>query len=576
MLEVGSVFDRKYKILQELGHGGMSTVYLALNERANKTWAIKEVRKSGMTDNVVSSQSLMAEVDMLKKLNHPNIVNIVDVVENDDSFIIVMDYIEGKDLLSVVTSHGPIDPDSVTRWMIQLCDVMGYLHSRRPPIIYRDMKPANVMLKPDGNVIVIDFGTARTNKGGNNADTTWLGTRGYAAPEQFGGQGETDARTDIYTLGATMYHLLTGYSPAQTKFVIYPIGQLRPELSGSGIEKIVAKCCEPRREDRYQSAAELMYALEHVHDEDDETRKKDNKKMRLFLAPVITFLIGVAAMVGFSVAKNVTIQNTYESSLLRATTAGSLEDGRLDFRSALAMQPDNEDGYNALLESIVNDSNKKFTLNERRMLQDILTTRPVTVQGENCEDVFRERNRAAYDKFHFDLGLLYFRYFTDGYKYAADELKGLDKSEYLTDKQKNQAKSYYEISSIVEANMNGIGSTTVFGDVEGLSWFDAYTRFYELLGNANEATINCGSEGNAYATYGTFASLVHAKTKQFIDAGVKAQQLLDIIEAGKECLRTTSGGSSDQPIKLQAEQLLAAAEKDVKASYDDIGTNSAS
>ena len=207
MLQIGSVVDGKYRLLSEIGHGGMSVVYLAINERANKTWAIKEVRKDGGNDSEVVQQGLIAETEMLKKLHHPHLPSIVDVIDNQDSFLIVMDYIEGKSLQSILNHNGPQKKEHVIEWAKQLCDTLGYLHSRTPAIIYRDMKPANVMLNPDGkNVTLIDFGTAREYKMQSVGDTTWLGTRGYAAPEQFGGHGQTDARTDIYCLGATMYH----------------------------------------------------------------------------------------------------------------------------------------------------------------------------------------------------------------------------------------------------------------------------------------------------------------------------------------------------------------------------------
>ena len=222
-------------------------VYLAINERANKTWAVKEIRKDGGNDMTVVSQNLVAETEMLKKLDHPNLPSIIDVIDKYDSFIIVMDYIEGKSLQDILDLEGPQSEDKVIEWSKQLCDVLGYLHSRRPPIIYRDMKPANVILRPTGDLTLIDFGTAREYKETNNEDTTWLGTRGYAAPEQFGGRGQTDARTDIYTLGATMYHLITGCSPTDTNFVIHPIGKFLPDLKGSGIERIILKCCQPNQ-----------------------------------------------------------------------------------------------------------------------------------------------------------------------------------------------------------------------------------------------------------------------------------------------------------------------------------------
>ena len=208
MLEIGSLIDGKYKILSEIGHGGMSVVYMAINERANKTWAVKEVRKDGVLDFEAVKQGLVAETDILKKLSHPNLPSIVDVIDTDESFIIIMDYIEGNSLNRALSEYGAQPQEYVIEWAKQLCDVLGYLHSRNPAIIYRDMKPANIMLKPDGNVTLIDFGTAREYKEKNLADTTCLGTVGYAAPEQFGGMGQTDARTDIYIVWVQLYTIL--------------------------------------------------------------------------------------------------------------------------------------------------------------------------------------------------------------------------------------------------------------------------------------------------------------------------------------------------------------------------------
>ena len=146
MLEIGSVIDGKYKILNVVGKGGMSVVYLAMNERANKQWAIKEVRKDGMQSFEVVKQNLVAETDLLKKLNHPHLPSIIDVIDCDDTFLIVMDYIEGNPLSKALETSGAQNQDDVIEWAKQLCDVLGYLHSRKPPIIYRDMKPSNVMI----------------------------------------------------------------------------------------------------------------------------------------------------------------------------------------------------------------------------------------------------------------------------------------------------------------------------------------------------------------------------------------------------------------------------------------------
>ena len=311
MLEVGSLVDGKYKILRVVGKGGMSVVYQAVNEKANKIWAIKEVRKDGVQNFEVVKQNLVVETDLLKRLSHPNLPSIIDVIDGDGSFLIVMDYIEGNSLNKAL-ENGPQSQDDVIEWSKQLCDVLGYLHSRKPPIIYRDMKPANVMLKPDGKVSLIDFGTAREFKSAAVEDTTCLGTQGYAAPEQYGGHGQTDARTDIYCLGATMYHLVTGHNPSTPPYEMYPIRQWNPELS-SGLEQIIIKCTQRNPEDRYQSCAELLYALDHYRDLDDEVTRKRNLKWKLFIASVITTFVMLIGALGFNIARSGVTSQTYDS-----------------------------------------------------------------------------------------------------------------------------------------------------------------------------------------------------------------------------------------------------------------------
>lgn len=317
MLGVGSVVDGKYKILSEIGHGGMSVVYMAINEKANKTWAIKEVRKDGVMDFEAVKQGLIVETELLKKLKHPNLPSIVDVIEDEHTFLIVMDYIEGNPLSKALEEFGAQPQEYVIEWARQLCDVLGYLHSRTPSIIYRDMKPSNIMLKPNGNLTLIDFGTAREFKEKNLADTTCLGTVGYAAPEQFGGMGQTDARTDIYCLGATLYHLVTGYNPSEPPYEIKPIRDINPNLS-SGLERILLKCVQRNPQDRYQSCAELMYALEHYEEIDDRYRKKQKRKLGGFLtAAVLTVVFGVSGIVLNQAAKSKATDN-YDSILEEA------------------------------------------------------------------------------------------------------------------------------------------------------------------------------------------------------------------------------------------------------------------
>ena len=252
MAERGTIIEGKYEVLKLIGKGGMSKVYLAMDKNLNKQWAIKEIeRKAYDKNNEVVVASAMAEANMMKKLDYPSLPRIVDIIEKENVIYVVMDYIEGETLSSVLSKEGAQPQEVVIEWAKELCRVLDYLHTQNPPIIYRDMKPANIMLQPNGNIKLIDFGIAREYKEQNLADTVSLGTKGYAAPEQFGGKGQTDARTDVYCLGVTLYHLLTGQNPCEPPYEIYPIRYWNPQLS-SGLEAIIQKCTQLNPEDHVQ------------------------------------------------------------------------------------------------------------------------------------------------------------------------------------------------------------------------------------------------------------------------------------------------------------------------------------
>lgn len=260
----GSYLLDHYRIQKVIGRGGMSTVYLATDEFCNRQVAVKVAEKGNRLDFGSVVHALNAEVGIMKRLVHPFLPRIYDVIEKPETMIIIMDLIEGQSAKSILEEYGAMPEEKVIKIGRQLCEVLQYLHQMSPPIIYRDMKPANVMVRSNGDVMLIDFGTARYFKEGKLADTISLGTLGYAAPEQFGGMGQTDARTDIYGLGVTLYHLITDMNPSEPPYEIKPIREINPALS-KALEYIIVKATQRDPNERYQSVGEMLYDLNNLN-----------------------------------------------------------------------------------------------------------------------------------------------------------------------------------------------------------------------------------------------------------------------------------------------------------------------
>lgn len=308
-----ATFNDTYEIKSIIGKGGMSTVYLAEHKRLHTRWAMKEVRKQQGT-----RFDFLAESNILKRLQHPMLPRIVDIFEDRDCIYIVEDFVEGITLDGLLKQQKKVDEPQGLQWLRDLCGVLTYLHGQRPhPIIYRDMKPSNIMLQPDGSLKLIDFGIAREYKQESNADTTYIGTKGYAAPEQFG-KAQTDARTDIYSLGVTMYHLLTGKSPYEPPYQFVLVRQLVPELS-HGIEYILNKCVQSEPADRYQTVDELVDDLDHIYRFDRAWQKYQNAKRIRVAVVAVMLAASVGLMVGGQVVMGQEKEAAYSSLLAQAS-----------------------------------------------------------------------------------------------------------------------------------------------------------------------------------------------------------------------------------------------------------------
>lgn len=255
---VGKTIWNRYKVLKLIGQGGFFSTYLVMDEKLNKQWAMKVCDKNHKRYSRPIHGIFLQEPKMMMKLDHPAIPKIMDIFEDKNYICVVREYIAGETLDVVVRNKGPIKQEFVVDWAKQLCGVLSCLHNQKPSYVYRDMKPANVVLQPDGNVKLIDFGIAMEYDPSKQDDTI-IGTCGYAAPEQF--VGKSDCRTDIFALGMTMHYLLTGADPNAPPYETKPIREINPQLS-SRLEAIIMRCIRPNPDERFQSCDELMMALE--------------------------------------------------------------------------------------------------------------------------------------------------------------------------------------------------------------------------------------------------------------------------------------------------------------------------
>jgi serine/threonine protein kinase len=265
-LAIGTVLNSQYRIVRLVGGGGMAWVYQVeeLPPANRNLWALKELRPQTQdrAERATARKLFQQEARLLRDLDHVNIPKIAGFFEENGRACLVMEFIWGESLEKrLEAANAPLLETDVLRWAIQLSEALDYLHAQQPPVIFRDMKPSNVMVTNTGLVKLIDFGIARTYKVGKKRDTVAMGSENYAAPEQWG-KGQTDGRSDVYALGATMYHLLANMAPTPAFLPSepLPLHNYNGALSRATVA-LIEKAMERDRSKRFQSAMEMRQAL---------------------------------------------------------------------------------------------------------------------------------------------------------------------------------------------------------------------------------------------------------------------------------------------------------------------------
>lgn len=319
-------FADTLNMVRKLGGGGEGDVYLAWDKSRSQYIAVKRVKKQ-----VLGS---LLEAEILRDLDYPGLPRLIGVFTEKDSVCLAMDYIPGITLKEYIKRHGKVSERRAVLWGIQLCSILCYLHGRNPPVIHCDIKPGNLMVTKEGNLTLIDFGTAKLGKEGNKRQ----GTRGYAPPEQMDASGQVDQQSDIYSLGMTLYHLSTGNRPSENPWA----GDEDYGLS-DGFLRVLRGCIRPEKKDRFLSAEEVKKRLIHL--------KRRHVRIRCSAAAVCSAVMVILYM-GFGERKD---QQLYSRYLSMAGEEAGKTRGRYSSRAvryyemAIEEEPGSASAYGSLL-----------------------------------------------------------------------------------------------------------------------------------------------------------------------------------------------------------------------------------
>ena len=320
MLSDNMIIGGVYQIINELGSGGMGIVYLAYHLRLQKYVVLKQIKNS-----YADISLLRNEVDILKSLHHPYLPQVYDFVDYDGSIYTVIDYINGYDLNYYIRNGYSFSEGQLIKWLRQLCDVLEYLHSRSPKILHTDIKPGNIIVTTTGDICLIDFGISVYY-----TDTLKGLSENYSSPEQYGnyyflqyGEGnyvQLDERTDIYSLGATMYHVLTGVSP-DVKNTEQPAITAYALPYSDAFLGIIERCMQRDYNKRFRNAAAMRRAIDNIKKQDVRYKKYLLLQIAVSVVSVVMVLAGVFLVAdGYNQDKKNRFSQEYNAFLEQADT----------------------------------------------------------------------------------------------------------------------------------------------------------------------------------------------------------------------------------------------------------------
>ena len=375
--------DARYRIIEKLGEGSEGSVFLALYLPTEEFRAVKKIRTGEDT-------AACRELEMMKHLRCEHLPRIIDVLREGTYTYLVMEHVRGTGMDKVLGQGRSVRQEQVMDAALQITDALCYLESRDPPVCHLDIKPSNLIRRPDGRIMLVDFGAAWKKK----MPKAGMGTDGYAAPEQYDEQGTTDVRTDIYALGAVLYRMLTGRTCSRVLK-----GSQIPNCCGP-LAAVIRKCMENRPEDRFQSAKALRKQLVQLR------RKERRKELRVRVLGALAIALPAAAFGTSALPASMDLSKdpewNYESLLEEAKVCSEAE-SRQYYMRAVFMNPGRGDAYLQYLEDAGADG--EFSAGEDLFWRDLLHTVELGKDLTNEEELAADPD--SYGQVALQTGLLY-------------------------------------------------------------------------------------------------------------------------------------------------------------------------
>lgn len=498
MEQTGRCLGGRYTLLQVIGQGGTSRVYLAEDEKLRCKRAIKEVRKDFRQDPLLWRK----EWEMIRQLHHPYLVQMFDVVEEQESIYFVMEYVEGWTVKELLKQGRRFSEKQCIRLGKEICQVLFYLHTRNPPVIYRDLKPSNLMLREDGRIVLIDLGTAREYKNGSREDTICWGTPGYAAPEQLSGKAQSGCAADIYSFGVVLFEMVYGkdFSPKEAG---------KP-IDGLGV--VLERCTRMEPERRYFSCEEILKDLERVPFLGEKNRKRwERKKWQFTILLLMTGLLFVTSGLLHQQSGEL-LEKGYERWMEAGKRSTEEKQREECFRRAAKVNPWRGEAYEALL---MEYRAQGFSKREYEQMVEFLEE--VDEKGMSRE--FCLQQSGAYGAFAYQMGqACFFEWNGYGNKRCANPwLTAALETGELSEEEQEAARCLEKISSYYEE---------LWRTMEYVEDIGSYVKFWEDL----KELCRLATPQMKSLVQKEVVSQILSYGEQFAEAGISPQQQKQVLQ----------------------------------------------